>query len=84
MRPLLYLDPVGGMAGDMFLAACFDLGVDPDVVRRGVATLGPLGFTLEVKRDFESTLAGLHVDVHVTHPEPRERSWREKLASGFG
>lgn len=39
-RPRLHLDPVGGLAGDMFLAACLDLGVPLSVVSDAIAALG--------------------------------------------
>lgn len=38
--PRLHLDPVGGLAGDMFLAGCLDLGVPLSVVSGAVADLG--------------------------------------------
>ncbi|RMG19648.1 MAG: nickel pincer cofactor biosynthesis protein LarC [Deltaproteobacteria bacterium] len=45
---VLWLDPVGGIAGDMTLAALLDLGVDPDTVREGLGGLAHLGFRLQV------------------------------------
>ena len=36
MSDVLYLEPVGGIAGDMFLAAMLDLGVDRDALESGL------------------------------------------------
>lgn len=46
-RPLL-LDPFGGLAGDMLLGACFDLGLDPEDFQRALSSLG-LPFELELE-----------------------------------
>lgn len=74
-EPTLYLDPIGGIAGDMFLAACLDLGVPVERLREELARLGPLGFQLLVKRDHEASIAGLHVAVALEGPQPHERSY---------
>ena len=47
---VLYLEPVGGIAGDMFLAAMLDLGVDPGQLEAGLRTLGLEGWGFEVSR----------------------------------
>lgn len=46
-RPRLHLDPVGGVAGDMFLAACLDLGVPLSVISDAVEALGLEEVTVE-------------------------------------
>ncbi len=72
---VLVLDPVGGLAGDMFLAACLDLGVEVASLERELSKLGPLGFSLKVRRTFEASIAGLHVDVELEGEQPHERSY---------
>jgi len=44
----LHVECVGGVAGDMLLAALIDLGADVDALRRDLASLGQAGLTLEV------------------------------------
>lgn len=75
MTRLLFLDPVGGIAGDMFLAACLDLGVEQAALERELARLGVPGFTLRVRRTFEASIAGTHVDVELEGEQPHERGY---------
>ena len=49
-RKVLYLEPVGGIAGDMFLAAAVDLGVSPEAIEQGLAGLKVPGWRLSTDR----------------------------------
>jgi len=62
---LLLLEPIGGLAGDMFLAAALDAGVDRGALEAALATLGVPGWRLEVTRRSVSGIACTHVDVVV-------------------
>ena len=70
MTDTLYLEPVGGIAGDMFLAACLDLGVSQATLEAELQKLGSLGFKLRVKRDHDASIAGIHVDVELEGEQP--------------
>ena len=48
MADLLWAEPVGGMAGDMFLAAALDAGVPEAELTRALATIPLEGWRLEV------------------------------------
>ncbi len=76
---MLVLEPIGGIAGDMFLAAALDLGVDRGALVAALRTLGVSGWRLEVSRRSESGIAGTHVDVVVEGEPHRERGVREIL-----
>ena len=76
---LLVLEPIGGIAGDMFLAAALDLGVDRGALEAALRTLGVPGWRLEVRRKSESGIAGTHVDVVVEGEQPHARGLREIL-----
>lgn len=76
-EPVLFLDPVGGIAGDMFLAACLDLGVAQGALETELGRLGPLGFRLEVRRDERESTGGTHVDVVVEGEQPHDRAYVE-------
>jgi uncharacterized protein (TIGR00299 family) protein len=86
---LLWLEPVGGVAGDMFLAAALDLGVSRSDLQKALATLG-VPFELEVTAAEVSGIQGTHLDVRALpehghahaghgHPEPHGRGLREIL-----
>src|SRR6266545_1513585 len=77
---LLVLEPIGGIAGDMFLAAALDVGVDPAALEGALRTLGVGGWRLEVARRTDCGIAGTHVDVVVMGEQPHARGLAEILA----
>ena len=78
--PLLVLEPIGGVAGDMFLAAALDAGVDRGALEAALRTLGVPGWRLEVTRRSVSGIAATHVEVEVEGPQPASRRLAELLA----
>jgi hypothetical protein len=64
---VLYLEPVGGIAGDMFLAAALDLGVPLGALEAPLRTLGLEGWRFEVTRATRHGIVGTHVDVVLEH-----------------
>jgi uncharacterized protein (TIGR00299 family) protein len=69
---LLYLEPVGGIAGDMFLGAALAVGVDRGALESALATLG-VPFHLDVRPAEAQGIAGLHVEVVPEGPQPHHR-----------
>lgn len=76
---ILYLEPVGGIAGDMFLAAALDLGVPLAALEGALHTLQVPGWHFAVKRDVRHEITGTHVDVVVDEPEGghEHRGWAD-------
>jgi len=70
MSTVLYLEPVGGISGDMFLAATLDLGVDARVLEEGLRTLGLEGWGFEVSRAVRQSISGVHLGVVVSSEVP--------------
>lgn len=62
---VLYLEPVGGIAGDMFLAAALDLGVPLGDIEGPLRSLRVPGWRFELSRATRHDIAGTHVDVVV-------------------
>jgi len=77
---LLVLEPIGGIAGDMFLAAALDLGLEQAALEGALATLGIPGWRLQVTRRSVSGIAATHVEVVVDGPQPASRGLQELLA----
>jgi uncharacterized protein (TIGR00299 family) protein len=77
---LLVLEPIGGIAGDMFLAAAIDAGVDASALERALRTLALPGWRLELSRRTDCGIAGTHVEVVVEGAQPHHRGLREILA----
>ena len=63
----LYLDLFSGIAGDMFIAALLDLGVDAHKLERELKKLKLDGYHLHVSRRQKSAIAGVKFDVHLAH-----------------
>jgi len=73
----LYIEPFGGMAGDMFLAALLDLGDERfrlEDLRELARELVPEGVELASERVWRGSLSGLHLEVRT--PESREAPHR--------
>jgi pyridinium-3,5-bisthiocarboxylic acid mononucleotide nickel chelatase len=70
MSAVLYLEPVGGISGDMFLAAMLDLGVDARALEDGLRTLGLTGWGFEVSRAVRQSVSGVHLAVAVSSEVP--------------
>lgn len=69
---LLYFDCSSGAAGDMFVGALLDLGVDFDRLKRGLDSLGVEGYSLRsepvVKKGVQSTKFHVDIDEGVKQP----------------
>ncbi|MFT3706421.1 MAG: nickel pincer cofactor biosynthesis protein LarC [Archangium sp.] len=79
MSEILYLEPVGGIAGDMFLAAAINLGVELSAIEKQLRTLGVSGWELKVSKAERHAIVGTHVDVVVADQagDHDHRGWKE-------
>jgi uncharacterized protein (TIGR00299 family) protein len=80
MGKLLLLEPVGGIAGDMFVAAALDLGVPRPALDEALAGLRLPGFRIVATRAEAGGISGTHVEVWIDGPEPGARGLSEILA----
>jgi uncharacterized protein (TIGR00299 family) protein len=63
---ILYLDIFSGIAGDMFVGALLDLGVDFHELERELKKLNVDGYHLHVSREQRSSISGCKFEVHLT------------------
>jgi uncharacterized protein (TIGR00299 family) protein len=75
MTRLAYLDCIGGIAGDMLLAALLDAGAPREPLLALPERLGIGPVEIRVVRVTRQGVRALHVDV-VPPPEPPPRTWR--------
>lgn len=73
----LHFDCASGIAGDMTLGALLGLGVDEEVVRSALATLGVEGLTLRVSTVTRGHLAALYVQGPEEGDHEPARTWRD-------
>ncbi len=73
----LLLEPIGGISGDMFLAAAADLGLPLDELAALLRGAGVEGFRIAVRREARGAVFGTRVDVEAA-PAAHDhgRSWR--------
>ena len=75
---LAYLDCPSGLAGDMLLAALFDLGLPAAVVETPLAALGlASAYALRIEEGRSGGLRGRRLDVALLEPQPAHRPWGE-------
>jgi len=71
---ILYLDLISGIAGDMFIAALLDLGVDARRLERELKKLKLEGYHLHISRQQKSSIAGVKFDVHLAHDHSHDHN----------
>jgi hypothetical protein len=60
---LVFLDPVGGLAGDMILGALLDAGAPEPALRQALASLPVDGYRLDVREEIRRGFRGRRVEV---------------------
>ena len=79
MSRVAYLDCVGGLAGDMLVAALLDAGAELDTLRRVPDALGIEGVEIDVERVERQGIGALHLRIHAAddHAHRHYRDIRE-------
>jgi uncharacterized protein (TIGR00299 family) protein len=74
---ILYLEPIGGIAGDMFLAAAVDLGVSAEQIASSLAGLNLDGWRFAVGKAARHEITGTRLDVQIEHRGSKQRPFAE-------
>ena len=77
MSRILYLDCIGGVAGDMFLAALIDAGASFSALESVVETLGLDSKLLTTTRVQRQSVGALHMCVEIERPAVPHRAYVE-------
>jgi uncharacterized protein (TIGR00299 family) protein len=80
---ILYIDPIAGASGDMFLGALVDVGADFDHLQAELAKLKVPGFKLTRNQTTRQSIAGTKIDV-VVADEPHPHRHLGDLVSIIG
>jgi uncharacterized protein (TIGR00299 family) protein len=77
---IAYLDTVGGLAGDMTMAAFVSAGVSLESLTSGLGRLGIGGFELSARHVKRSSVDAVHIDVVTTDHHYVHRQLKDILA----
>ena len=77
MRGILYLEPIGGIAGDMILAAAIDLGVSAEQIASALSGLNLPGWKFRVSKAMRQAISGTHLEVELPSHGAGKRSLAE-------
>ncbi len=77
MSRTLYVDPVGGIAGDMVCAALIDLGADLSFIESGLAKLPVDGLRVSTSTVKRGVFAATHFLVECTTEHHHHRKWAD-------
>jgi hypothetical protein len=75
MNHTLFVDPVGGIAGDMVCAALIDVGADLLAVEAGLAALPVDGLRVSTSSVQRGVFAATHFLVECTEEQHHHRTW---------
>jgi uncharacterized protein (TIGR00299 family) protein len=73
----LVLEPIGGIAGDMTIAALLHLGAPRSALDDGLRRLGLPGISVETREVEVAGIRALHVEVQAQEEHHVHRSWRD-------
>lgn len=81
---VLFLEPVGGIAGDMFLAAAIDLGVEVSALEGPLRSLDVPGWRFSRSRQERHAISGTHLDVVLDEKEAHSHRSYTDIAALIG
>lgn len=71
----LHFDCFSGISGDMTLGALVDVGLSPDLLRKGLKALPISGYRLKVSKVSRGAIQGTKVDVLISKGQDKPLSW---------
>ena len=77
MPRIAYLDIIGGVSGDMLLAAMLDTGLDKAKIEQELTQIVPVPFKLNVSKTIRGAISSTHVDVVLEEGLDQRMGWLE-------
>ncbi len=74
---IAYADCPAGISGDMFLAACLDLGLPLEVLEQELAKIDLAGYRLEARTELKQGLSAHRFQVHLEPGRHRHRTHKD-------
>ncbi len=77
MPRIAYLDFIGGVSGDMLLAAMLDVGLDRAELERELSRIVPEPFELSTSKTTRGAVSATHVDVILVDESVQQLRWHD-------
>ena len=77
MSRIAYLDIIGGISGDMFLAAMVDAGLSRDSLASELAKIVPPGFHIATRSVSRGAIRATHANIELTGDANRHVGWQD-------
>ena len=77
MSRIAYLDIIGGISGDMYLAAMIDAGLSRDDLASELAQIVPPGFHIETRDVSRGAIRATHANIELTGNANRHVGWQD-------
>lgn len=77
MTRAAYLDIIGGISGDMLLAAMLDAGLDKELLEQELTRIVPGHFQLIATKTTRGAIKATHLEVDLGNDDDRRLNWRD-------
>ena len=69
----LYIDPIGGIAGDMLCAALLDIGLHADEWRKQLSSLNLDNYEMHISKCMRNAFSATHLHITPTNTTPKDQ-----------
>ena len=77
MTRAAYLDIIGGISGDMLLAAMLDAGLDKELLEQELTRIVPNHFQLITTKTTRGAIKATHIEVNLGNDSARRLNWND-------
>ncbi len=77
MKRIAYLDIIGGISGDMLIAAMLDAGLPPDPFHRELRKIVPKGFQIQLNKTSRGSINATHAKFPTEDGTEQRMGWRD-------